>query len=275
MENLRRRKPVVAILLSFITPGLGQMYNGRLRRGVILYLFGFLLATVLLFSGLFLKFYGMILCLAILLSFFLFILLDALIGAVKSKEITLKPYNKWYFYLIIFLVSTFVIQPFVSSSIKNNIVRAYEIPSSAMKPTLLVGDHLIANMGIYKKEKPKRGDIVIFEYPKDPSKDFIKRVIGLEGEKVEMIQNKIYINDKLLDDPWGYYGEGRVTKYLQGLDNFGPVVVPKDSLFVLGDNRDNSQDSRFWGYVNIKKLKGKALYIYWAKNKSRIGIQIK
>jgi len=150
--------------------------------------------------------------------------------------------------------------------------RAYKIPSSAMEPTLLVGDHLIANMKIYKKEMPKRGEIVIFEYPKDPSKDFIKRVIGLEGEKVEIVRNKIYINDKLLDDPWGYYKESNMA---QGLDNFGPVVVSKDSLFVLGDNRDNSQDSRFWGYVNIKKLKGKAMYIYWAENKSRIGIEIK
>jgi signal peptidase I len=275
MEKLKRRKPVVALLLSFITPGLGQTYNGRLKRGAIFYLVGFFLAAVLLFSGLFFKFYGMIFCLAILLLLFLFILSDAFIGAVKLKEIALKPYNKWHLYLIIFLISTFVIQPFVSSSIKNNIARAYKIPSSAMEPTLLVGDHLIANMKIYKKEIPKRGDIVIFEYPKDPSKDFIKRVIGLEGEKVEIVQNKIYINDKLLNDPWGYYQESGVTKYFQGLENFGPVAVPKESLFVLGDNRNNSQDSRFWGYVNIKKLKGKALYIYWAKNKSRIGIEIK
>ncbi len=275
MEKLKRRKPLVALLLSFITPGLGQTYNGRLKRGAIFYLVGFLLAAVLLFSGLLFKFYGMIFCLAILLLFFLFILLDAFIGAVKLKEITLKPYNKWYLYLIIFLISTFVIQPFVSSSIKNNIARAYKIPSSAMEPALLVGDHLIANMKIYKNEMPKRGDIVIFEYPKDPSKDFIKRVIGLEGEKVEIVRNKIYINDKLLDDPWGYYKESDLTKYFKELEQFGPVVVSKDSLFVLGDNRDNSQDSRFWGYVNIRKLKGKALYIYWAENKSRIGIEIK
>jgi len=272
MEKQKKRKPVVALLLSFITPGLGQTYNGLLKRGAIFYLIGFLLAAASLFSGLFFKFYGMIFCLAILLSFFLFILLDAFIGAAKLKEITLKPYNKWYLYLIIFLINAFVIQPFVSSSIKNNIVRAYKIPSSAMEPTLLIGDHLIANMKIYKEENPKRGDIVIFEYPKDPSKDFIKRVIGLEGEKVEIVRNKIYINDKLLDDPCGYYKESGMT---QGLENFGPVVVSKDSMFVLGDNRDNSQDSRFWGYVNIKKLKGKALYIYWAKNKSRIGLELK
>src|SRR3972149_1260473 len=105
MEKLKKRKPVVALLLSFITPGLGQTYNGRLKRGAIFYLIGFLLAAASLFSGLFFKFYGMIFCLTILLSFFLFILLDAFIGAAKLKEIALKPYNKWYLYLIIFLIS--------------------------------------------------------------------------------------------------------------------------------------------------------------------------
>ena len=270
MEYVRkRRRPMAALLLSFITPGLGQLYNGQLKRGVILYVVLFLLTVALVFSVLFFKFLGMLFSSAILLLFILFIWLDALIGAVKLKEITLKPYNKWYLYLIIFLISNFAIQPLISSSTKNNFIRAYKIPSSAMEPTLLVGDHLIANMRIYKKENPNRGDIVIFEYPKDPSKDFIKRVIGLEGEKVEMVRNKIYINGKRLDDPWGYY------QSVGGSNNFGPVVVPKDSLFVLGDNRNNSLDSRFWGYVNIKKLKGKALYLYWAKNKKRIGEDIK
>jgi signal peptidase I len=160
-------------------------------------------------------------------------------------------------------------------TIRNNIARAYKIPSSAMEPTVLVGDHLIADMKIYKSEKPKRGDIIIFEFPKDPSKDFIKRVIGLEDEKVEIIDNKIYINEKLLDDPWGYLEDRGLVKGSPVLEKFGPVVVPKDSLFALGDNRNNSQDSRFWGFVNIKKVKGKALYLYWAKNKRRIGMELK
>ena len=275
MESPRRRKPLVALLLSFVTPGLGQMFNGQLKRGIILYLGGLLLVTIFLFTGLFFKFYGMVLCLAILLAFLLFVWLDAFIGAVKSKEITLKPYNKWYLYLIVFLISSFVIQPLVSSSIKNNIARAYKIPSSGMEPALLVGDHLIANMKNCKKEKPKRGDIIVFEYPKDPSKDFIKRVIGLGDEKVEIINNKIYINEKLLDDPWGYFDNSGSVKSFPGLDKFGPEIVPKGSLFVLGDNRNNSQDSRFWGFVDIKKVKGKALYIYWADKKNRIGMEIK
>jgi len=269
MESLKKRKPILAFLLSLVTPGLGQIYNGQFKKGIS-YLVGFLLVYII-FSFLLFKFYGMILYLIIMLGFFLFISLDALLGAIKLKAIALNSYNKWYIYLIIFLVSSVAVHPLLGWTIRNNIARAYKIPSSAMEPTLMVGDHLIADMKIYKSEKPKRGDIIVFEFPKDPSKDFIKRVIGIEDEKVEVINNKIYINEKLLDDPWGYVS----AKYYPALDTFGPVVVPKDSLFVLGDNRNNSQDSRFWGFVNIKKVRGKALYLYWAKNKTRIGMELK
>lgn len=276
MENLKRRKPVVALLLSLITPGLGQMYNGQLRRGITLYLAGFLLATILSFTGMFFKFYGMILSLVIILGFLLFILLDVLFGAIKLKKIALTSYNKWYIYLVIFLISTFVIGPLLSGFIRSNIVRAYKIPSSGMEPTLLVGDYLIANVQYYKNEKPKRGDIIIFPHPKDASKDFIKRVIASEGEKLEIVHNKIYISDRLIEDPWGYHSDKTLLpKYSQLPERFGPVVVPEHSLFVLGDNRDNSQDSRFWGFVDVTTIKGKAMYIYWSKNKSRIGMNIR
>jgi signal peptidase I len=272
MESLKKRKRILAFLLSLVTPGLGQIYNGQFKKGIS-YLVGFLLVSII-FSFLLFKFYGMIFYLIIMLGFFLFISIDALLGATRLKVIALKPYNKWYIYLIIFLLSV-AIRPLLGWTIRNNIARAYKIPSSAMEPTVLVGDHLIADMKIYKSEKPKRGDIIIFEFPKDPSKDFIKRVIGLEDEKVEIINNKIYINEKLLDDPWGYLEDRGLVKGSPVLEKFGPVVVPKDSLFALGDNRNNSQDSRFWGFVNIKKVKGKALYLYWAKNKRRIGMELK
>ncbi len=268
MDNLKERKRILAFFLSLVTPGLGQIYNGQFRKGIS-FLIGFLLAYIL-FSFLLFNFYGMIFYLIIMLGLYGFIFIDAFRGANELKAIALMPYNKWYIYLIVFLLSSMLIRPLLAWTIRNNIARAYKIPSSAMEPTLLVGDHLIADMRIYKSEKPKRGDIIIFEFPKDPSKDFIKRVIGMEGEKVELVNNKIHIDEKLLDDTWGYF-----TKDYPALDTFGPVVVPKDSLFVLGDNRNNSQDSRFFGFINIKKVKGKALYIYWAKSKSRIGRELK
>ncbi len=268
MDNLKKRKPILALVLSLVTPGLGQIYNGQLKKGVS-YLVAFLLAYIAC-SFLLAKFYGLILYLLILIGFFIFIAIDTVRDARRLKVIELKSYNKWYVYLIIFFLSNVAAIPLLGSAIRNNVAQAYEIPSSGMEPTLLVGDCLIVGRRIYKSHKPQRGDIIIFEFPKDPSKDFIKRVVGLEGEKVELINNKIYVNDKLLDDRWGHFTTG-----YHPADTFGPVIVPKDSLFVLGDNRNNSEDSRFWGFLDIKKVKGKALYLYWAKDKSRIGMELK
>ena len=173
-----------------------------------------------------------------------------------------------------------VIAVLIALFIRAFIVQAFKIPSSSMETTLQVGDHILVNKFIYgikipltdaklfKFKKPQRGDIVVFIYPKDRSKDFIKRVIGTEGDKVEIIRNKIYINDQLIDDPWGHYEISYWAKYLQSMEHYGPYLVPKDSIFVLGDNRDNSQDSRFWGFVNIDAVRGKAFIIYfsWDQN---------
>jgi len=257
--------------LSLVTPGLGQIYNGQFKKGVS-YLVGFLF-VYLVFSFLLFTYNGLIFYLIVVLGVYLLILIDAVRGANKLKAITLKPFNNWYIYLIIFLLGNVVMLSLLRWTVRNNIARPYKMPASSMAPTLLPGDHLIADMRIYKK--PQRGDIIIFEFPKDPSKDFIKRVISMEGEKVEVIENKIYINEKLLDDPWGYFEEAGFAKKYPASEAFGPVVVPKDSLFVLGDNRNYSMDSRHWGFLDIKKVKGKALYLYWAKNKSRIGMELK
>ena len=174
-------------------------------------------------------------------------------------------------------VEPIIIAVLIALFVRTFIVQAFKIPSSSMEPTLLVGDYLLVNKFIYgtrlpfidKKilefKKPRRGDIIVFIYPKDRSKDFIKRVIGEEGEKVEVIQNKIYINDQLIEDPWGYYSEKNpLARYLPSMERYGPVVVPKDSLFVMGDNRDNSQDSRFWGFVTLNEVRGKAFIIYFS-----------
>jgi signal peptidase I len=156
------------------------------------------------------------------------------------------------------------------------IVQAFKIPSGSMEPTLLVGDHLLVNKFIYgiripyvdtrlfPYEEPTRGDVIVFVYPVDPSKDFIKRVIATGGEKVQIIDQKIFINDKQIPDPWGYFKERKPRWFQQRIENYGPVVVPPDSLFVMGDNRDNSEDSRFWGFVPLDNVLGKALIIYFS-----------
>jgi signal peptidase I len=167
---------------------------------------------------------------------------------------------------------TLVIALVIALFVRSFVVQAFKIPSSSMEPTLLVGDHILVNKFIYgiripvigKKvfpfSQPRRGDIIVFIFPNDRSKDFIKRAIGLPGEKVEIKQRMIYINDRLIEDPWGHFsswGPG-------ARDTYGPIMVPPHSLFVMGDNRDNSEDSRYWGFVPLNDVLGKAFVMYWS-----------
>ena len=121
---------------------------------------------------------------------------------------------------------------------------------------------------------PKRGDIVVFKFPEDPSKDFIKRVIGVAGDVIEIRNKKVYVNHKLLNHDHGIHTDSFIfPASAQPRDNFGPVVVPPHSLFVMGDNRDQSYDSRFWGFVDLKAVLGKALIIYWSWDNKHFGVR--
>ena len=176
----------------------------------------------------------------------------------------------------------FIIAFIIALLIRTFLVQAFKIPSSSMEPTLLVGDHILVSKFIYgiripyigKKfltfRKPKRGDIIVFVFPKDPKKDFIKRVIATEGEKFQIKGRKILINGRAIADPWGDYRERDgpfIPSHFRPGDNYGPKVVPPNSLFVLGDNRDNSQDSRYWDFLDLSAVKGKAFIIYFSYHK--------
>lgn len=184
-----------------------------------------------------------------------------------------------------------VIAIFLALVIRSFIIQAFKIPSGSMIPTLLVGDHLLVSKFIYgikipiinktviKFKDPKRGDVIVFIFPLDHSKDFIKRVIGLPGDKIQIIDKKVYINGQLYPDPHAYHSDPRIyPAEVSPRDNFGPVIVPPHKYFVMGDNRDSSYDSRFWGFVDREDILGKALIIYWSWEKpfyhirwSRIG----
>ncbi|MCS7204000.1 MAG: signal peptidase I [Thermodesulfovibrio sp.] len=161
--------------------------------------------------------------------------------------------------------------------IRAYVVQAFKIPSGSMIPTLLIGDHLLVNKFIYgvnppfsdKKflilETPKRGDIVVFRYPEDPGRDFIKRVIAIEGDIIEIRNKKVFVNGVALEEPYVKYTDSYIhPRELDPRDNFGPVKVPPNKIFVMGDNRDQSYDSRFWGFVDLKDVIGKAFIIYWS-----------
>ena len=170
--------------------------------------------------------------------------------------------------------------------IRTFVVQAFKIPSGSMKQTLKIGDHILVNKFIYGVkipylhktiipiEDPKRGDIVVFRYPVDPDKDFIKRVIGIPGDVIEIRDKQLYLNGKIVNHDYGIHTDPRILgENVRPRDNFGPVTVPPHSLFVMGDNRDESYDSRFWGYVDYKAILGKAFIIYWSWDKENFGVR--
>jgi signal peptidase I len=199
----------------------------------------------------------------------------------KEKKPREKSLFREYFELIaetavfVFFVMTFVVQ-------------AFQIPTGSMEPTLLVGDFLLVNKLVYSNPSTalertilprrdiRRQDIVVFKYPKELYKDYVKRVIALEGEKLEIKDKQVYINDKPIMESYKVHNDAQV--FNQGgyyhyddviRDNFGPVVVPPGHCFAMGDNRDNSQDSRFWGFLPMSNIKGKPWVIYFSYRAER------
>lgn len=171
--------------------------------------------------------------------------------------------------IIIALILALLIRAFV--------VQAFKIPSGSMEDTLLIGDHLLVSKFIYgtkipftdkvvlKIRDPKRGDVVVFEYPEDPRKDFIKRIIGLPGDVVEGKDKKLYVNGQLYENPHAVHKEAEIIPGANSpRDTFGPITVPQDCYFTMGDNRDRSYDSRFWKFVRRDQLKGLAFIKYWS-----------
>jgi signal peptidase I len=163
--------------------------------------------------------------------------------------------------LIIAVLLALVIRTFV--------VQAFKIPSGSMLPTLQIGDHILVNKFLYYFQPVRRGDIIVFKFPQDETRDFIKRVIGLPGETVEIRGKQVLVNGKPLDEPYAVYGDWPTSR-LGEREKVGPIVIPPDRLFMMGDNRDHSMDSRVWGFLDIHKVKGKAFIVYFSVRSDEI-----
>jgi len=194
----------------------------------------------------------------------------------KKKHISNTPGKIWEYVKAIgtALILALIIRTFA--------VQAFKIPSGSMIPTLLVGDHLLVNKIVYGTpvdipftnvtlfhtpglRHPQRDEIIVFKYPEDPTRDFIKRVVAVEGDTIQMIDKKLYVNGKAVEEPFTQHTDtSSHMGQVEPRDNFGPYLIPKSKLFMMGDNRDQSYDSRFWGYVDLKQVRGKAMIIYWS-----------
>ena len=181
-----------------------------------------------------------------------------------------------------------VIAVILALFIRTFVVQAFKIPTGSMEENLLIGDHLLVNKFVFGPSASaveravlpmaslKRGEVVVFKYPEEPDRDFIKRVIGLPGETVELREKKVYINGTPLHEPYVHFlappRSGTEFNEVTSFDvreRYGPVTVPPNQYFVMGDNRDNSQDSRYWGFLPRDLVKGKALVIYWSYEAGR------
>jgi signal peptidase I len=160
------------------------------------------------------------------------------------------------------------------------VFQAFKIPTGSMEHNLLIGDHLIVNKMVFApaltsferailpERQIRRGDIIVFKFPKDPERDFVKRVIGLPGDRVELHRKKVSVNGQPIAEPYAEFLEPPSTGGAPRVDDlreeYGPVTVPTDQYFMMGDNRDNSEDSRYWGFLPASYIKGEALFIYFS-----------
>jgi len=173
--------------------------------------------------------------------------------------------------------------------VRTFVFQAFKIPTGSMEPNLLVGDHLIVNKAIFSpavspidrallpRRDIRRGEVVVFKFPKEPNRDFIKRVIGLPGDQIELRRKKVHVNGQALDEPYAHFivplSPESNSRSNDLREEYGPVTVPAGQYFVMGDNRDNSEDSRFWGFLPATYVKGKALFIYFSVGNSASDIQ--
>jgi signal peptidase I len=276
-----KRRGWLSFLLTQICPGAGQLYNRDLRWVAISVALSFGIALgseIWLFDSL----------AKLLWAVGIGLVIDTALSVqayLKSKRIgeqELRPYQRWSVYLLfIFLVYGV---PDGYGLLMPSRIRSFQIPSESMVPNLLVGDRLVADGWAYWHSDPKRGDIIVFDYPKDPNTKFVKRLVGLPGDVIEMKKGELYINNQIVPQnrtptPLIEEGPWRAAEYLEKLGDvehtihraqpentmdFGPVTVPEGNYFMMGDNRDRSSDSRAWGFVARDALIGRMAYVYFS-----------
>jgi signal peptidase I len=265
---------LIAALLSLFSPGLGQFYNKQTRKGLIIALFFLIVPMIWGISRVFLQFWDMVAIIAIRIVGGSAVIIDAIrfAGRPSASEKAL-PGGKYSSYVaILFFVAVLLVE---SPQFVAPYLRAYRVNSNSMCPTLCQNERIMCDVLAYTKEPVKRGNVVLFLHPgiKAP---LIKRVVGLPGDLISASGDEILVNGSALPEPNAScgqppYAEQESHEPLQ----FDPVRVPPDSIFLLGDNRYMSYDSRSFGPVPMNRLRGRPVYIYWSPGKGRIGCTIR
>jgi signal peptidase I len=309
-DTKHRRKPLVAAFLSFIAFSLGYVYCGRIARGFVFVFFGLIFVPIISFAVLaeLSRINMVIIVVSTLISLLIGLaaIIDSYCIAKHTKpDYELKEYNRWYVYAIFYCLITIYAKQ-ITLDIKSNLMEAFRVPTLSMYPNIEYHDRFLANKKAYKKDDPKRGDIIVFMSPENRNEVWCKRVVAVAGDTIEMKNNQLIINGEELKRvelyPITYVdkdsnnrdvnvegelfveknGEVRYEIFLtdkydskrfpRNLGDFPKTTVPKNYCFVLGDNRSLSMDSRHFGPIPLSTVKGRAEYLYWpAKGWSRIG----
>lgn len=260
----KKRRPILAAVLSLLMPGLGHVYAGDIRKGFSL--IGIEYGAILL-SGIFgilSTFHGIAGLILLAVGFYVFVIASSVRLARNNKEYQLRSYNRWYWYILIFITVSVIAN--VLFSFRGDILgyETYRIPAKSMEPTLQVGDFITVDT---RYRHPEVGDVIVFLYPKDRSIPYVKRIAALGNDTVSISNGIVIRNGKpesLLQVP----ESKRQRDYSISMEE---RKVPENEVFLLGDWRDNSNDSRFWGTVPITDIIGKVTYIWFSKDVDRIG----
>jgi len=263
---------VLAVLLSLCFPGAGHALIGAFRRGLAWAIGLPLLALVVLFVVP-MSLVAFAAALLILVGTYVGAAVDAARGPISRPSWKRLPLALGGLLVASLAFNAFVTQP-VMTYYRAHYVQAFTTPSGSMMPALLVGDYILTDKAVYRSRRPQRGDIVVFKYPVDERRDFIKRIVGLPGDQIQIRGGKVLIDGAPLAEP--YLPSSEPAAALPGGETFcgyaygcTPTVLPPDAYFVMGDDRDNSQDSRHWGFVKLDKIVGRATMVYFSWDRDR------
>lgn len=261
----------IAGLLSLFVPGLGQFFNSQTKKGIIFILTYLIFLVVISQTPVLLNFLLAIIFISSLVFFRVFVVIDAILKAKEKDSQRKAPLNKWYYYLAIVIVY-FALSNTITSY--GNQAESFKMVEQTMEPTIKSGDFIIADLKLDPEKEVKRNDILLFNPPNDPKNIFIQRCVAIAGDTVLIHGGQLFINSEEIQDSVyttrsvhdvlspNVKMEGIFPKEFNNIDNYGPVVIPEDQYFFLGDNRDNSFDSRFFGFVPVKNIVGKPKYIW-------------
>ena len=271
------RRPWLAVVLTLLAPGLGQLYAGEAWRGILL-----MLGFDSLFAGMLLlkiprSFPGLIVFLLAILSYFVWSAWDAARTAHYRPIYTLRPFNRWYLYILLTVAGGLL----ASQIIRFSPVRTFRLASANMEPSIHEGDRFMADLTRYGRSAPVRGDVVLFEREGLRSWS-VARVIALPGEEIGIRNKRVLLDGQPLSDRWAHHTDPEIHPVnalfpgpLRQRDQYPARIVPEGTVFLLGDSRDNSYDSRFLGPVPVSALRGRVQYVYWSADEARIGRSLK